>query len=238
MSTLSEKMRLIREVESKSREEFGKEIGVPKRTIEGIENEGRVPRGDVVEKVAARWPRYAFWLITGNTDLPFHISPDRSTGTVLRVFENVSNLHPGSDDLMTRPEWFGKVQFIQRSDEKNDLYALIETIQPELMGIKQCIFIGSGMNLCSDGSGKNRLNDLASYLIQKGRADLIKTSELKICLPGDINTLFETKQIEESALQVPDLGKAEWLKKLYTNFTAWKMEGESYEPKFTWQDLK
>lgn len=238
MSTLSEKMRLIREAELKSREEFGREIGVPKRTIEGIENEGRVPRGDVIEKVAARWPRYAFWLITGDTDFPFHISPSKSSGTVLRVYENVSNLHPGGDDLMTRPEWFGRVLFIQRSDEKNDLYVLIETIQPELMGIKQCILIRSGLNLCSDGSGKNRLKDLALYLVQKGRADLIKTSELKICMPDDLGFLFETKQIEEAALQVPDLAKAEWIKKLYMNFTAWKMNGENYEPKYTWQDMK
>ncbi|PIQ40822.1 MAG: hypothetical protein COW58_03765 [Thalassolituus sp. CG17_big_fil_post_rev_8_21_14_2_50_53_8] len=238
MSTLSEKMRLIREMESKSREEFGKEIGVPKRTIEGIENEGRVPRGDVIEKVAARWPRYAFWLITGETDIPFHISPDKASGRVLRVYEDVSNLHPGTTDLMTRPEWFGRVLFLQRSDEKNDLYVLIETIQPELMGIKQCIFIRSGLNLCSDGSGKNRLRDLALYLAQKGRADLIKTSELRICLSDKINKLFETKQIEEEALQVPDLTKAEWLKKLHINFAAWRMDGENYEPKYTWQDMK
>ncbi|MFT2112021.1 helix-turn-helix domain-containing protein [Marinomonas sp. 2405UD68-3] len=51
-----------------SRKKFCSEIDVPIRTIEAIENEGNTPRSSLVEKIVAKWPEYALWLITGSVE--------------------------------------------------------------------------------------------------------------------------------------------------------------------------
>lgn len=77
MASLSERIRAIREAEGLGRKAFADMTGIPIRTIEGIEQKDRVPSGDVLEKVAQTWPKYAYWLITGLT-MPAagHISPE------------------------------------------------------------------------------------------------------------------------------------------------------------------
>lgn len=67
-SNLSRKLRLIREAETTGRGEFSQLIGIPKKTLEGIEQTGRVPRGDLLEAVCRQWPRYTLWLMTDLTD--------------------------------------------------------------------------------------------------------------------------------------------------------------------------
>lgn len=77
MSTLVERLRKIRETETTGRQQFSELTGVPKKTIEGIEQTGRSPRGDVLEAVCRVWPQYAYWLMTGHTDPPNgHVSPE------------------------------------------------------------------------------------------------------------------------------------------------------------------
>lgn len=65
-SLLAKKIRKIREAETKGRHEFSEIIKIPKKTIEGIEQTGRVPRGDVLEAICKKWPKYSLWLMTGN----------------------------------------------------------------------------------------------------------------------------------------------------------------------------
>ena len=67
-SELAKKLRLIREAETSGRAEFCEIIGVAKKTLEGIEQTGRVPKGDLLEKVCSTWPKYTLWLMTGKTD--------------------------------------------------------------------------------------------------------------------------------------------------------------------------
>lgn len=67
-SQLAKKLRLVREAETSGRAEFCEIIGVAKKTLEGIEQTGRVPRGDLLEKVCQTWPKYTLWLMTGSTD--------------------------------------------------------------------------------------------------------------------------------------------------------------------------
>ncbi|MBY6034988.1 transcriptional regulator [Marinobacter daepoensis] len=64
-SELATKLRLIREAETSGRAEFSARIGIAKKTLEGIEQTGRVPRGDLLEKVCQEWPKYTLWLMTG-----------------------------------------------------------------------------------------------------------------------------------------------------------------------------
>ncbi|MCD1652122.1 hypothetical protein K8090_10995 [Halomonas meridiana] len=67
-SDLAQKIREIREVETSGRGEFSQLIGIAKKTLEGIEQTGRVPKGDLLEAVCKQWPKYTLWLMTGMTD--------------------------------------------------------------------------------------------------------------------------------------------------------------------------
>lgn len=67
-SELARKVRLIREAETSGRAEFCEIIGVAKKTLEGMEQTGRIPRGDLLERVCQKWPKYTLWLMTGKTD--------------------------------------------------------------------------------------------------------------------------------------------------------------------------
>lgn len=67
-SELAKKIRQIREVETSGRGEFSQLIGIAKKTLEGIEQTGRVPKGDLLEAICQQWPKYTLWLMTGQTD--------------------------------------------------------------------------------------------------------------------------------------------------------------------------
>ncbi len=67
MSTITKRLRKIREAETSGRAEFANVIDVPKSTIASYEQSGNAPRIDVLEKVAKKWPQYAYWLLTGKT---------------------------------------------------------------------------------------------------------------------------------------------------------------------------
>ncbi|WP_308365135.1 MULTISPECIES: helix-turn-helix transcriptional regulator [unclassified Microbulbifer] len=239
MSRLFEKIRLIREAECLSRAEFASLTGVPARTIEAIENKGNVPRGDVLEKIALKWPQYSFWLMTSKTHAPRHISPNwraESEGT-FRVFEVLEDNEINYGNVMTRPEWFDQLIFLQSSEEKNDLYALLVTKQPQRSYTKQSILISTRMNFFSDKRGKLALRELADFLIRQGRSDLIKTSGWVLVTESSMAALYTNWEIEDRSLVVPDLAKADWLMKVHMNLAAWKVGETSYEPKFTREDV-
>lgn len=75
MTSLAERIRAIRTALHMTREAFGEKIGIPGRTIEGIETEGRIPRGDVLEGIAKAFPQYAYWLLTLDSEGQRHVSP-------------------------------------------------------------------------------------------------------------------------------------------------------------------
>ncbi len=56
---------MIRNAVGMSQEAFAKTIGASKRTLEGIEQTGRAPRFEVVEKILGLWPEYTMWLMRG-----------------------------------------------------------------------------------------------------------------------------------------------------------------------------
>ncbi|MBE0507537.1 MAG: helix-turn-helix transcriptional regulator [Marinospirillum sp.] len=63
-SSLAKKIREIREAETSGRHEFSELLDIPKKTIEGIEQTGRVPKGDILEAICKKWPQYTLWLMT------------------------------------------------------------------------------------------------------------------------------------------------------------------------------
>lgn len=235
MSTLSERLRTIREVELKTRDEFSRDIGIPKRTLEGIENEGRSPRSDVVEAVALYYPQYAFWLVTGKTNPPNHISPESiEIEKTNRIFEFINNPRPESAnaDLMTKPEWISQVSFLQVSTDKSKILCLLTTKQHQRCGINQCILIEGRLNFYSNAKGKLALRDLADLFISVGREDLILTSDLKVIREGSAEKIYTSWDISDADLMIPDLSKASWLKEVYMNFNTWRQQKKEYQPKY------
>lgn len=76
-SDLAQKIRLIRETETSGRAEFSELIGVPKKTLIGIEQTGRVPKGDLLAAICSQWPKYTLWLMTGQVNEPAgQVSPE------------------------------------------------------------------------------------------------------------------------------------------------------------------
>ncbi|NWO07559.1 MAG: helix-turn-helix transcriptional regulator [Alteromonadaceae bacterium] len=63
-NNLAQKIRRIREAETSGRAEFSELIGVPKKTLIGIEQTGRVPKGDLLQAICTQWPQYTLWLMT------------------------------------------------------------------------------------------------------------------------------------------------------------------------------
>ncbi|GAB3342348.1 hypothetical protein ACFO0E_13310 [Chromohalobacter beijerinckii] len=61
---LAKKIREIREVETSGRAEFSQVVGIAKKTLEGIEQTGRVPKGDLLQAICSQWPQYTLWLMT------------------------------------------------------------------------------------------------------------------------------------------------------------------------------
>lgn len=76
-SDLAKRIRLIREVETSGRAEFSQVTGISKKTIEGVEQSGRTPKGELLEAVCLQWPKYSLWLMTGQVnEAAGQISPE------------------------------------------------------------------------------------------------------------------------------------------------------------------
>ena len=65
-SNLADRIRIIRELETSGRAEFCHLTGIAKKTLVGIEQTGRTPRGDILESICRIWPQYCLWLLTGH----------------------------------------------------------------------------------------------------------------------------------------------------------------------------
>lgn len=76
-SDLARKIREIREAETSGRAEFSQVIGIAKKTLEGIEQTGRVPKGDLLEAICRQWPQYTLWLMTDQVnEVAGQVSPE------------------------------------------------------------------------------------------------------------------------------------------------------------------
>ncbi|MDX1442632.1 MAG: helix-turn-helix transcriptional regulator [Gammaproteobacteria bacterium] len=58
-------IRELREREGYGREEFCRLTEIKKRTLIGIESEGRDPSGEVLRKIAVKFPKQAAYLLLG-----------------------------------------------------------------------------------------------------------------------------------------------------------------------------
>lgn len=235
---IHEKIERIRTSEGLSQPEFAELIGLSINTYKGIVKRGSSPRFEVVEQIAARWPQYAYWLLTSDVIAPSHISPMQNEQSVIRIFERLNNPEPVVTELMTKSEWLTGLTFLQSIDNPNDLYAMLETKASIPSQVKQCILITGNINFCSDDKGKVGLTRLASFLEEAGRSDLIKSSEMKHVFASDIERLFISSEILEEKLITPDIGGVKWKMYTHLNFVKWRMEGNGYTPTYTWVDME
>lgn len=61
--SIAEKIEKVRAESGLTQPEFADEIGVSINTYKAIIKRGSSPRFEIVERVAARWPKYALWLV-------------------------------------------------------------------------------------------------------------------------------------------------------------------------------
>lgn len=69
MSTVAERIRMVREAHQLSQAAFADRIGVSVRSIHTIEYRGTSASVQVVAAVAEQWPEYSYWLLTGKVNL-------------------------------------------------------------------------------------------------------------------------------------------------------------------------
>lgn len=67
MSSAAERIRQIREKLGLGRQAFADQTGIEKKTIENIELGKQKVYAWHIEAIAAKWPQYAYWLVTGQT---------------------------------------------------------------------------------------------------------------------------------------------------------------------------
>ena len=102
-SDLAKRIRLIREAETSGRAEFSQLIGISKKTIEGMEQTGRTPKGELLEAVCKQWPKYTLWLMTDQTD--------EANGQVSPREENMKRM-----SMPDSIEYIGKYSLIEIRD--------------------------------------------------------------------------------------------------------------------------
>lgn len=65
-TTIGERIKVLREGAGYTRDEFCELTGINKRTLIGIEIEGRDPQGSTLEKIAREFPDSAEYLLIGD----------------------------------------------------------------------------------------------------------------------------------------------------------------------------
>ena len=65
-ATIGDRVKFIREEAGMTRDQFCLKTGIKKRTLVGIESEGRDPQGSTLEKIASAFPKEARFLLLGH----------------------------------------------------------------------------------------------------------------------------------------------------------------------------
>lgn len=68
MSSIAQRIRILRESEGMSRPAFAEHIGIPARTLETMEQRAASPREAMLKAVAEKYPEYCYWLLTGKVN--------------------------------------------------------------------------------------------------------------------------------------------------------------------------
>lgn len=114
MSNTAERIRQIREKLGLGRQAFADQTGIEKKTIENIELGKQKVYAWHIEAIAAKWPQYAYWLVTGQT-IPEagQISPDEAEN-VPKKREEIGN----ENDKQQQPDDFDHPALLAGSNRR------------------------------------------------------------------------------------------------------------------------
>jgi DNA-binding XRE family transcriptional regulator len=71
------KIKFIRIAEKITQKELSEILGIPKKTIVNYETKISKPSGEFILKMCSSFPEYAYWLVTGQTQVEAgNISPE------------------------------------------------------------------------------------------------------------------------------------------------------------------
>ena len=65
MSTIGERIRMLRESTGLGRTLFSRKHGLKEQTLVAVESGRRKPGFEIIEKIALAYPEYCCWMITG-----------------------------------------------------------------------------------------------------------------------------------------------------------------------------
>lgn len=68
MSTIRERIQQLRESTGMGRTLWARHVGINQRTLAGIEYDGNNPSAEILAAIAAKYPQYILWILTGTTD--------------------------------------------------------------------------------------------------------------------------------------------------------------------------
>ncbi|HEX7048151.1 MAG TPA: helix-turn-helix transcriptional regulator [Gammaproteobacteria bacterium] len=78
MSTINERIRILRESTGLGRTLFSRKHDLKLSTLAAIETGRRKPGADIIEKIVLGYPEYCFWLITGKVTKASQARPKKN----------------------------------------------------------------------------------------------------------------------------------------------------------------
>jgi hypothetical protein len=223
---------MIGESEGLNNTELAKELGFSASSIRTLIHRGSTPKSEMLEAIGKKWPEYAYWLITGDVNLPKHMSPifKHADNTLLRAADIVHDV--GNLDGPIRAEWFTDIIFLQSTGNLDDVSAVIKIKQESYFSPRHisCLLVIDHMNFRSNGGGKSKLQIFAKSLEDLGRDDLIRTAKTALISKENIAQFIENYELPYSNIKGMHI-EGDDLRKIHINFSKWRFEGSSYTPK-------
>lgn len=68
MSTIGERVRILRESTGLGRTRFAREVGIKEATLLTVEYDRSKPGFEILQKLVLKYPEHCYWLITGKVN--------------------------------------------------------------------------------------------------------------------------------------------------------------------------
>ncbi|WP_320819159.1 helix-turn-helix transcriptional regulator [Thalassolituus sp.] len=183
-----EKINKIRENLKMTRERFASELGVSADTVKSIETKPIIPRANIYEKIAARWPEFGNFLLHGERNVGFMIISKIDA----RWIEKIEIHH----------ESYEKLTLIQDRESRYLMYGLIELENifenTALENFRRGLLIDT-MSLEGGRRGLRYMETFREF-IEKNRRDLIDDAEIFEMSSDEFATINSRMFIDKKSL--------------------------------------
>lgn len=224
---IHEKITQIREQKGLTRDQFAAATGVPVNTLKSIEQKGVVPRSDVLEKIALRWPEYAHWLLTGTSGLEGLDVLSFGASTRFRIIDSVDPRF--MEQCIVKPGALNKLIFISSKEQRCDVAAML-LVSEDVMyrisstpNIRAAIWVQPGhMNFESDHGGRLVLRDFRQWVGSLDE-DLIANAEMWRLQTSFFDDVYKVLHVPGTLLEKPDMTSL-----VYQRFKEWVSGNDMY----------